>query len=140
MSLKIENEGMPELFVKYAVDTVEKLSVKMAEGVTLIILNIISIVIILVVIKLVFYYLKKSAKWINDLPVIGIVNRVFGMIISGMSAIMLLFILVAVIVVPPSNTTEFSKNICRGINESYILSRVVDYNFFVNYRSLSNME
>ena len=139
LTLKIKDDGLPDLLVKYGVDNLERLSVKMAEGVAVIILNIISVIIIIIAIKVVFFFLKKYANWINDLPIIGKINRIFGMLVSGASAIVIIYILVAVVVMPPSNTTELSKEICRGINNSFLLSRVMDYNFFVNFRSLSNI-
>ena len=137
---KVETEGLPDLLVKYGVDTLESAANEMAAGITVVILNIISVVLILILIKLVFYFLKKSSKWINELPVIGKVNRILGMVVSGASAIVLIFIFVAVILMPPSNETEFSKGICRGINQSYLVNGIMEYNFFANYRSLSNVE
>ena len=135
----IQEGSLPELFIKYSTETLAGVIESMSAGVTIIILNIISIVAIILVIKLAFYFLKRSAKWINDLPVIGIINRILGMIVTGVSAIIFIFIFVAIIVTPPSNQIEFSQEICRGINESYLLSRVMDYNFFVSFKSLSNI-
>jgi len=137
---KIRDEALPEMFVKYGADTIAGVVEKMAEGVTIVILNIISILLILILLRLLFHFLKKTAKWINKLPIIGTLNKILGMLVSGASAMILIYIFVAVIVMPPSNQTEFSKEVCRGINGSFILSKAMDYNFFVSYKSLSNVE
>ena len=137
---RINEEALPEMFIKYNADTFSGVVLKMAEGIAVVILNIISIIIILVLIRVLFHFLKKTAKWINKLPVIGLLNRILGMVFSGASVIIVIYIIVAVIVLPPSNETEFSKEVCRNINNSFIVSRVMDYNFFVSYKSLSNVD
>ena len=133
----IQEGSLPELFIKYSTDTLAGVAQNMAAGITVVVLNIISILVIILVIKLAFFFLKKTAGWINELPVIGLVNRLLGMLVSGATALIFIFIFVAIIVTPPSNQTEFSQEICRGINKSFIVSRVMDYNFFVSFKSLS---
>ena len=136
----LKESGLPELLINYSANTVTEAVKNMSDGIAVIILNIISVVIILIMIKFAVFFLKKTAGWINKLPVLGILNRISGMIVSGASAIIIIYIITAVIVMPPSNETEFSKEICRGINGSYVISKVMDYNFFVSYKSLSNVD
>lgn len=128
---------MDELFVKYQVMDVESLRVGMAAGITTVIFNIISILLIILAIKLFVSLLKKFTKVVNHIPVIGAINRLFGMVLTGASFITACFLIVAVMLLPPSNTTELSQDFCRKVNDSYVVRQVMDYNFFINYKSLS---
>ncbi len=128
---------MDALFIKYHVADTEALRQGMAAGITTVILNIISILLIIVAIKLIVLLLKKFTKVINHLPVIGILNRLFGMVLTGASFVTVCFIVIAVMLLPPSNTSELSRKACEEIDKSTIVRQVMDYNFFINYKSLS---
>ncbi|MBP3448661.1 MAG: CvpA family protein [Clostridia bacterium] len=128
---------MEQLFSKYKVFDVDALTTAMASGITTVILNIISIILIILGIKLGILILKKFTNIINHVPVVGTLNRLCGMVLSGASFITVCFILVAVLLLPPSNTTELSRNICEEIDRSTVVREVMDYNFFINYKSLS---
>lgn len=128
---------MDALFQKYNVADTEALQQGMATGITTVILNIISIFLIIAVIKLVVAILKKFTHLVNHIPVIGTLNRLLGMVLTGASFITVCFIVVAVMLLPPSNTSELSGKACEEINNSVIVRQVMDYNFFINYKSLS---
>lgn len=125
------------LFLKYNVFDLSGLTEAMTSGITLVILNVISILLIILLIKLGILVLKKFTNIINHVPVIGTLNRLCGMILSGASFVTVCFILIAVLLLPPSNTTELSRNVCDEIDRSTVVREVMDYNFFVNYKSLS---
>lgn len=126
-----------ELFLRYQVNTIEILSQKMAEGITVVILNVISILLIIVLIKVAVFLLKKMTGFINHIPVIGQLNRIGGLILSGASYVVVCFIIVAVMLLPPANSSELSRNMCQQIDRSAIVRPVMEYNFFANYESLS---
>lgn len=135
-----QNETLSQidaLFTKYGVSDTEALRQGMAAGITTVILNIISILLIILVIKLFVLLLKKFTKLVNHIPVIGTLNRLFGMMLTGASFITVCFILVAVMLLPPSNTSEISRKVCQEIDKSYLVRQVMDYNIFINYESLS---
>ncbi|MBQ7951220.1 MAG: CvpA family protein [Clostridia bacterium] len=131
------NAQLDGLFVKYQVFDVTALTETMASGITTVILNVISILLIIFIIKLGILILKKCTKLINHVPVIGTLNRLCGVVLSGASFITVCFIVVAVLLIPPSNTTELSRNVCEQIDSSFVVRQVMDYNFFINYKSLS---
>lgn len=134
------NENISRLqnfFAKYQADSADGLISAMASGITTVIFNIISVILILLVIKLLILILKKFTKLINHIPVIGIINRLCGMVLTGASFITVCYLVVAVMLLPPSNTTEISRRMCEEIDRSYVVRYVMDYNFFVNYESLS---
>ncbi len=126
-----------DLFLRYQADTIEMLCAKMSEGITVVILNVVSILLIIVLIKLAVFLLKKITGFINHIPVIGQLNRIGGLLLSGASFVVACFIIVAVMLLPPANTSELSRSMCQHIDRSVVVKPVMDYNFFVNYDSLS---
>lgn len=128
---------MDTLFLKYGVSDTEALRQGMATGITTVILNVISILLIILIIKLIVLLLKKFTNLVNHIPVIGSLNRLFGMVLTGASFITVCFIVVAVMLLPPSNTSELSRKACEEIDKSVVVRQVMDYNFFINYKSLS---
>lgn len=136
--LSKQEAGQTEnLFIKYNVIDLSGLTEAMTSGITLVILNVISILLIILLIKLGILILKKFTSVINHVPVIGTLNRLCGMILSGASFLTVCFIIIAVLLLPPSNTTELSRSVCSEIDRSTLVREVMDYNFFVNYKSLS---
>ncbi|MBQ7792012.1 MAG: CvpA family protein, partial [Clostridia bacterium] len=121
---------MEALFQKYNVADTEALRQGMATGITTVLMNIVSILLIIVVIKLFVLVLKKATHIINHIPVIGLINRLFGMILTGASFVTVCFIVVAVMLLPPSNTSEISRKACQEIDQSFVVREVMDYNFF----------
>jgi uncharacterized membrane protein required for colicin V production len=133
----IDNQNIPQLFVKYGANTIDGLIKNMSTGITVVILNILSLIIIIIGIKILISVLKGMSGFVNKIPIVGTFNRILGMLVSGVSCIILIYVFVAVMLLPPSNNTELSKKMCLEINKSVIVSRVMDYNIFVSYNSLS---
>jgi uncharacterized membrane protein required for colicin V production len=132
-----EQQNIPQLFLKYGASTTDALIKNMSTGITVVIINIISLIIIIIGIKIVISILKSMSGILNKVPIIGTFNKILGMLVSGVSYIILVFVFVAVMLLPPSNATELSKKMCLEIDKSVIVSRVMDYNVFVSYNSLS---
>lgn len=132
-------ENLNEMFMKYNVSTIEDLFAKMSEGVTLVIINIISIVIVFVVLRLILNIVKGITSLITKIPVIKGLDKTLGMILSIASSLLVMYLLVAVMMIPPCNTTEISKKMCEHIDNSVITKHVMDYNIFINYDSLAEM-
>ncbi|MBE7018756.1 MAG: CvpA family protein [Ruminococcaceae bacterium] len=128
--------NQPDLFQRYKVTTVELLTSKMAEGVSAVIINIISIIIIFFLLRLVLFILKKSTKFINRIPVLGKINQWAGMLLTGSSFVVACFAIVAVMFLPPANTSELSRDMRQKIDSSIIVKPVMKCNFFVDYDSL----
>ena len=126
-----------DLLMRYQAENIKMLCAKMSEGITAVIFNIVSILLIIVLMKLAIFILKKLTKVINHIPVIGFINRIGGLLLSGFSYLVVCFILVAVMLLPPANTSELSRNVCHRINDSAVVRPVMDFNFFVNYESMS---
>ncbi len=132
-----QHTNQHELFMRYQAENIEMLCTKMSEGITTVIFNILSIILIILLIKVGIFLLKKLTSFINHIPVIGQLNRIGGLLLSGASYVVACFIIVAVMLLPPANTSELSRNICHQINHSSVVRPVMNYNFFVNYESLS---
>ena len=144
LSARFANEenlkGIAELFEKYNVTTIEAIVAKMSEGITLIALKVLSVLIVIILIKILMMFLKGFTGAINKIPIIGALNRFLGMVMTGSSALTIIYIIVAVMLMPPSNSTEFAKDMCAKIDKSIVVSRVMEYNFFINYKSLSGAD
>lgn len=132
-----EHTNPNDLFLRYQADNIEMLCAKMSEGITAVIFNIVSIILIIVLIKVAIYFLKKLTKIVNHIPLVGQLNRIGGLLLSSFSYIVVCFIIVAVMLLPPANTSELSRNVCHQINNSIVVKPVMNFNFFVNYESLS---
>ncbi len=132
-----QHTNQSELFLRYQAENIDMLCTKMSEGITVVIFNILSIILIILLIKVGIFLLKKLTSFINHIPVIGQLNRIGGLLLSGTSYLVACFIIVAVMLLPPANTSELSRNICHHINHSVVVRPVMNYNFFVNYESLS---
>ncbi len=127
---------LDELLMTYQAENTEALLQSMALGITTVIFNIISILVIILLIKLIVFLLKKCTKVIHHIPILGPINRVCGMVLTGASFVTVCFIVVAVMLLPPSNASELSKNLCTEIDRSVVVREVMDYNFFISYESL----
>ncbi len=132
-----QHTNQHELFMRYQAENIEMLCTKMSEGITTVVFNILSIILIILLIKVGIFVLKKLTSFINHVPVIGQLNRIGGLLLSGASYVVACFIIVAVMLLPPANTSELSRNVCQQINNSAVVRPVMNYNFFVNYESLS---
>lgn len=132
-----EHTNPDDLFLRYQADNIEMLCAKMSEAITAVIFNIVSIILIIVLIKLAIFIIKKLTKIVNHIPLIGQLNRIGGLLLSSFSYIVVCFIIVAVMLLPPANTSELSRNVCHQINNSVVVRPVMNFNFFVNYESLS---
>ncbi len=132
-----EHTNPNDLFLRYQADNIEMLCAKMSEAITAVIFNIVSILLIIVLIKLAIFFIKKLTKIVNHIPLIGQLNRIGGLLLSSFSYIVVCFIIVAVMLLPPANTSELSRNVCHQINNSVVVRPVMNFNFFVNYESLS---
>ncbi len=124
------------LLLKYNVDTVEALIPKMADGITTIAVNIIAAVVVFVGIRLIFMLIKGVFGFLTKIPVIGSLDSILGMIISFVSAMLVVFVFFAVILLPPCNKSEFSATVCEEVDKSFLTKKVMEYNIFVNYESI----
>ena len=131
-----QNLNLGDLFSRYQVNTTELLAAKISEGITLVIFHIISIILIILAIKLLVHILKKSTKFINRIPVLGKINQLAGLLFSGASYITVCFLIVAVMFLPPANSSELSRNMSQQIDQSIIVKPVMKCNFFVDYQSM----
>lgn len=127
------------MFIKYGVTTLEALFVKMAEGITVVIINIISIVAIFVLLRVVLMTVKFITSLITKLPVIHGLDKLLGMTTGFISSLLIVYLMVAVMMIPPCNKSEISQKMCEYIDNSVITKNVMDYNIFINYDSLSEM-
>ena len=132
-------ENLNEMLQKYNVTTVEDLFVKMSEGITFVIINIISIAVIFIVLRLTLNLVKGITSLITRIPVIKGLDRILGVAVSIVSSILIMYLVVAVMMIPPCNTTEISKKMCEYIDKSIITKHVMDYNIFINYDSLAEL-
>ena len=127
------------MFIKYGVTTVEDLFVKMAEGITVVIINVISIILIFLILRFALMTVKFITSLITKLPVIHGLDKILGMVTGFISSLLVVYLVVAVMLIPPCNKSEISQKMCEYIDKSVIAKNVMDYNIFINYDSLSEM-
>lgn len=132
-------ENLNQMLLKYGVTTVEDLLVKMSEGVTTVIINIISIAVIFLIIRIALMAVKGIAGIVTKLPVISGLDKFLGMVTGIVSALLIIYLAVAVMMVPPCNSSEISRTMCENIDKSIIVKHVMDYNIFINYDSLAEL-
>jgi len=130
--------GTASLFLKYNVDTLEALLPKMADGITLIVMNIISAVIVFVGIRIICFLIKGVFSFLTKLPVIGSIDSLLGAVFSFVSAMLIVFLFFAVIMLPPCNKTEFSDTVCKEVEKSFITKKILEYNIFINYDTVKD--
>lgn len=128
---------LEQLFFRYQANTLEALLSKMADGVTVVIMNVISVLLIIVLVKLAVILLKKVTRTVNEIPLMGTLNRLCGMALTAASFVTVCFLVTAVMLLPPSNTSELTGKMCEEIDRSYVVKELMDYNFFVDYEGLS---
>ncbi len=131
-------DSTASLLIKYNVQTVDALLPKMVDGITLIIMNIISAIAVFVAIRLVCFLIKGVFGFLTKIPVIGSVDSILGAAVSFVSSMLIIFLFFAVILLPPCNKTEFSYNICKEVDKSFITKEVMEYNIFINYDTVKD--
>lgn len=132
-------ENLNQMFTKYNVTTIEDLYLKISEGITLVAINVISIILVFLLLRFALGFVKGITSFITKLPIIKGLDRTLGVIVSIISSVLIVYLVVAVMMIPPCNKTEISKLMCEYIDESVITKHVMDYNIFINYDSLSEM-
>lgn len=132
-------ENLNQMFIKYDVTTIEDLFVKISEGITLVAINVISIILVFLLLRFALGFVKGITSLITKLPIIKGLDKTLGMVVSVISSVMIVYLVVAAMMIPPCNKTEISKTMCEYIDESVIVKHVMDYNIFINYDSLSEM-
>lgn len=132
-----QNANQGDLLQRYQVTAVEFLTPQIASSITAVIFNIISILLIIFVVKLVVLVLKKCTDFINHIPFVGKINRWVGCVFSGASYIVTCFLIVAVMFLPPANTSELSRDMRQKIDRSIIVKPVMKCNFFVDYQNVN---
>lgn len=130
-------EALNEALIKYNVTAVEDLFNKMSEGVTQVIINVLSLILIFVLLRFALKLFKGLASLITKIPVIKGLDKTLGMLTSMISAVLVVFLVVAVMMIPPCNSSEVSKKMCEYIDKSVITKQVMDYNVFISYKSLN---
>ncbi len=123
------------LLLKYNVDTVDALIPKMADGLTVIAMNIIAAIVVFVGIRIIFFLIKGVFGFLTKIPVIGSIDSLLGAVASFVSAMLVVFLFFAVVTLPPCNKSEFSHTVREEIDKSFLTKRVMEYNIFVNYDS-----
>ena len=131
--LTMEPDGYLSLLLKYNAQTVEELIEKLAGLVSMLAVNIISAVAVFILIRVIFILIKGVFGFITKIPVIGFLNGILGAFLSVASSILVIYLFFAVILSPPCNTTEFSYNICKEVDNSVMAKNVMNYNVFINY-------
>ena len=132
-------ETLNTMLLKYNVSTIEEMFAKMSEGVTTVIINLISILVIFLALRFLLTAGKGIASLVSKLPVISGLDKTLGMVLGLVTALTVMYLFVAVMMVPPCNTSELSRAMCENIDNSLIVKKVMDYNIFVNYESLSEL-
>ena len=124
-----------DLLQRYSEGAVELLTPKIADGITVVILNIISILLVILVIRLGVHILKKSTGFINRIPVLGKINQWVGMLLTGASFLVACFAVVAVMTMSPAS--ELSRDMRQKIDNSIIVKPVMKCNFFADYQNMN---
>lgn len=132
-------EDLNLLLTKYGAANMEDLFLKMAQGITTVIINIISIIVVFLAIRFILNLVKGITSLITKLPVISSLDKLLGMIMSAFSTLLIIYVVVAVMMIPPCNSSEISRKMCEYIDNSVITKQVMDYNIFINYESLATM-
>lgn len=128
-----QGDNVASLLIKYNVDTVEALISKMAEGITVIVMNILAAIVVFVGIRIIFFMIKGVFGFLTKLPVIGSIDSLLGALMSFVSSMLIIFLFFAVILLPPCNKSEFSYTVCEEVDKSFLTKKVMEYNIFVNY-------
>ncbi len=128
-----QGDNVASLLIKYNVDTVEALISKMAEGITVIVMNILAAIVVFVGIRIIFFMIKGVFGFLTKLPVIGSIDSLLGALMSFVSSMLIIFLFFAVILLPPCNKSEFSYTVCEEVDKSFLAKKVMEYNIFVNY-------
>lgn len=128
-----DGDTVASLLLKYNVDTVEALVSKMAEGITVILVNILAAIVVFVGIRIIFFMIKGVFGFLTKLPVIGSIDSLLGALMSFVSSMLIIFLFFAVILLPPCNKSEFSQTVCEEVDKSFLTKKVMEYNIFVNY-------
>ena len=77
-------EGLAEKIMGYiTIETQDTLGLYISKGIVNYGLIAISFLVIMILVSLVFMFLKKRAKKVNDAPVLGGINRLLGAILNG---------------------------------------------------------
>ena len=113
----------------------EVLTPQIADGITVVILNIISILLVILLIRLGVNILKKCTKLINRIPVLGKINQWAGMLLTGASFVVACFAVVAVMTMSPAS--ELSRDMRQKIDNSIIVKPVMQCNFFADYQNMN---
>jgi len=124
----INRDNNPEGFAKHGVNTFMDLIVNQISRT---IINILSYIIAFIIAFLLVRALMAVASFIGDLPVIGTVNKLAGILVGGGLALMIvwLFFLVVALLYP----TEFGQNLFAMIEESSFLTTLFDRNLLLQH-------
>lgn len=125
------------LFAKYNVDTLSELVNSASSSVTNVITDVFSAMLAFLLVRMVMFVLRGVFGFVSKLPVISGIDGILGALFSLFSVMMVIFLFFAVILTPPCNDSELSRKICTEIETSSVTKKVMDYNFFINYESLS---
>lgn len=129
-----------KLFAKYNAVTLSELVSSASASVTNVIVDVFSALLAFVLVRIVMFVLRGIFGFLTKLPVISGINGLLGAVFSLASVIIVIFLFFAVILTPPCNESELSGEICTEIENSVITKKVMNYNFFINYESLSGFD
>lgn len=127
------------MFLKYNVETLNDLVNSMSASITNVVVDIMAAIMAFIIMRIIMYIIRGVFGFVSKLPVIKSVDGLVGALFSFFSVMLVIFLFFAVILTPPCNESELSEVICTEIEESVITKKVMKYNFFVNYESLTQL-
>lgn len=121
-TIEKQKEAITETAIQTTAQTVSTLAV-----------NIISILLVFVVVRLIMFLISTTLGFITKLPVIKSVNRLLGGALGTLCGILSVYLILTLI----TFNTALNSNaaIGKAVKESYIASQMYDNNFIVDWIS-----
>lgn len=140
---KIENEkelsktlGLPMFFTEFLSDTDNKVEVvktqmidEISKNVTASLMNVISIILLFITIRILLFLFKKIIGFVFEMPVLRSVNSIAGAIIGIINGLFIIYLVCGCLLwfLPQ----EFSKDVTLAIDNSYIFKYFYNNNLLL---------